>query len=660
MKYRNKSINLTIYGRLLMLAFIVLLLTFGASIQVYASEPDNTTAALDTSSTAVYTVVGIEESEQLSNLAPFEIVRRFSQNTRPLLNHISDNGLLKVNAHIKNSDGTITQKTLPVSWSCWDDSTTVTDMTVCGEYMETGIIQLPDNSYAWGEGVLSELTLLVRVYDPVEPVEIIEIKEVWNEFDTAFSLEQNRSIEELLENKNNNISLQTEWPCKDSSGNEYACPVHYNTEDVKENTVGIYDITVTFDAPLNCRFSDSLTVPSYSIPVTVQAPGQPRLDVSYISPNYDFIIFPWITSGINLDTMDVWMSENDNEWRILELDSEAYIFDTMLYLDVFTLTEGSSYQIQVKYEGGQTGIASFTYEWDILSDKEYVEGDRDGGDTDGNPPTDSGNNENTNNTPPTDSTNNGNSSTKTDDNSTDTDSKPATSIPESVETLSETDTTTLPKESSDNREDLPDDTENESATETSAPADTASDREEPYLLGSEITRMLENLDTARFSAETIMLEIPKDTITSLNLSETDRLLVTILPLENNGFSIDILKNDVAVTNVSSMQVSLPYQPPANTTPVLMNEADTKVADGDYNPDTGLVSFTINETGIFYIQDEEVPMQDTFSANTLTVTEISTPEKDTDNFFFIMITIAATVIICSTAVAIFIYTKKRRT
>ena len=649
MKNKSRTTFLTVYGKFLLLGFIIFLWFFTASIRVHANESDSEPAAMDTSSTTVYTVVGIEHSERLSNLAPFEMVRRSIQNTEPLFYHVYNNSLLNVNAIIEDSEGTITTKTLTVSWSCWDDSTTVTNTTVCGEYIETGTILLPDDSYTWGEGVMSELTLLVRVYDPSEPVEIVALEEVRNEFDIAFSLEQNSSIEDFLIT----APLQTAWPCYDATGNEYLCPVIYNTEDVMEDTVGIYYITVTFEEPLNCRFSDNLIVPSYSIPVTVQAPGHPRLDLSYISPNYDFIIFPWITSGIDLDTMEVWMSENNGEWRILELDWEAYIYDTMLNLYAFLLNEGSSYQIQVKYEGGQTGVASFTYEGDKLSNKEYLEGDRDGGDTDGNPPSDSTDSENTNNTPPTDSGNNGNTNN-------------TVSAPEKKEPVTIEDNT--PKVDSSNEQDSSEiirevtsipSNDSEPETETTEPA--ATDREEPYLLGSEIDHMIQNTGTARFSEETIMLNIPEDTIASLDISETDRLLVTILPLENNGFSIDILKNDVSVTNVSGMQVSLPYQPPANTTPVLMNEADIKVADGDYNPDTGLVTFSINETGTFYIQDEEVPMQDTFSANTLTVTEISAPEENTDNSAFKLIALVATVIItCSVGITIFIYTKKRRT
>lgn len=635
-----------------MLAFTVLLLVFCSPIQVYASEI-NEPLSSDGASSETYTIIGVENIEAFANLPTLEIVRTSTQDDNPLYKYILTNNLFnaQVTVNVQDSFGVKSSLTGTIIWDCTANKTTV-NTTVCGEYVETGTIKLPDGSYVWGAGVSSVITFPVRVYDP-EPVEIIRLLKVENDFDTALCLALNGNIEDILH-------LQPTWSCYDANDNEYLCPVVYNTENVRNDEVGVYYITVTFEEPLNCRFSETLNIPTYYIPVSVQDPEQPRLDVSYIQQGFfPLIHFPWITSNNYFDTIEVWLSENEGEWWKADPNDGVSINLTMLTIDPYILTVGNSYRIQAKYEGGQTGIASFTYTNEGLSDQGYLEGDRDGGDTDGNPPTDSGNNENTNNTPPTDSTNNGNSSTGTDDNSTDTDSKPATSIPASVETLPETDTTTLSKESSDNREDLPDDTENELATETSTPTDTASDREEPYLLGSEINRMIRNLGTARFSAETIMLDIPEDAIASLGIRDTDRLLVTVLPLENNGFTIDISKNDVAITNVSSMQISLPYQPPENTTPVLINEDKEKVADGDYEPQTGLASFTINETGTFYIQDEDVPLQDSFAANTLTATEISTSDKETDTSVYTLIAIAATVMICFAATTIFIHTKRRR-
>ena len=655
MKYRNKLIFTTTYGKLLLLASIVLLLTCGTSPRVNASAPVSVSGP-DASSGASYTITGINNSAQLSNLTPVEIVRGASQNTDPLLYYIINNNLRTVTVTIEDRNGTVSTKTLPVLWSFTSSETTVTDTTVCGEYTETGTIQIPDTSYVWGENVLSVLTLPVRVYDPAEPIEIVELEEVWNEFDTAFALEQNGSIEEFL----NTAPLQSTWPCYDVSGNEYVCPVIYNTENVSTNTVGVYDITATFEAPLNCRFSDTLTVPTYSMPISVQASGQPKLDLSYISPNYEYILFPWITSGIDLNTVEVWMSENDGEWRTLELDDEAYVHPNMLDIYAWYLTEGSSYQIQVKYEGGRTGIVSFTYEWDTLSDREYIEGDRDGGDTDGNPPIEPPKDENTDVILPVEPPK---------DKNTDEvlPQEPSTDEDTDNESASTDDTASSPEQ--ENIVTNEDDTSSATSvpTVTSVPditptlEGTSANRETPYLLGHELALMMKNLGAARFSAETIMLEIPDDAIESLELSDTDRLLVTILPLNHNGFSIDILKNDIAVTALSSLQISMPYQPAENTTPVLMDENGEKVASGDYEPSTGLVSYTIQETGTFYIVDEDIPLQKTFTDDTFTETELTTSGIDNDQSATKGIVIVATLIIaCAVGVAILVYIRKRRT
>ena len=57
----------------------------------------------------------------------------------------------------------------------------------------------------------------------------------------------------------------------------------------------------------------------------------------------------------------------------------------MLSIATRLLTPGSGYRLQVDYDGGQTGILSFTYADEIVLEG-YHEGDRDGGDAGGNPP----------------------------------------------------------------------------------------------------------------------------------------------------------------------------------------------------------------------------------------------------------------------------------
>ena len=95
------------------------------------------------------------------------------------------------------------------------------------------------------------------------------------------------------------------------------------------------------------------------------------------------LYFPWVTPPGELDEISVWLSENNGSWNRLE--SGVYVGQEMLSIATRLLTPGSSYRLQVDYDGGQTGILSFTYADEIVLEG-YHEGDRDGGDAGGNPP----------------------------------------------------------------------------------------------------------------------------------------------------------------------------------------------------------------------------------------------------------------------------------
>ncbi len=650
MKYRMMSFYLTAYGKYLMLASIVLLLVFGTSVPVYASETDEVVAS-DASSDTVYTITEIQNIDELSNLAPFKIARRASsQDTEDLLQYLQDNNLLTVTATITNNDGEILgEKELKVAWDCTNNSTLGANVAVCGEYTETGTILLPDN-YQWGEDVINTLKLTVIVYEP-EPIEIVELISLESDFfNKAFSIAQGTDIDVFLDN----ASLQQACDCKDAAGNMYLCPIVYHTDAVRTDALGIYYITAAFEAPDNCYFSEDLNIPTYSIPISVQAPEYPRLDVSYIGA-FNYIHFPWVASDGKCSTMEVWVSENEGEWRMMELDDEVYIHTNLLQIDPYMMAEGNSYRIQVKYEGGQTGIASFTYGKNTLSDQGYIEGDRDGGDTDGNPPEDSEDDESTDHTPPSDSADYESSSNPE---TAETAPTPDAVIPEN--TISEDVISETVISEAVVSEVVVSESNSSAEAPTAAKDDTSAERTKPYLLGSEISLMLENLGSARFSAEAIMLDIPADTITALDISDTDQLLVTVLPLENNGFSITILKNDVAVTTVPSMQISLPYEPAENATPVLVNEAGREVATGDYKPETGLVTFTISETGTFHIKEVKTASQDSYAVKTLTAPEISGSDHTNGNFVFRLIAVILAVVFTGSAtIAVLIFIKKRR-
>ena len=352
---------------------------FSVSTSVRASVLPETSVS-DGDSVNEYSVItGYENMETLTNLPELRLVQRTSpHNTNDLLEHVFP--FYRINASVQHPDGSTETITLRVNWDCFGYDVFRVDVTTPGSYTEIGRIQLPNEQTVFGEGVPSELTIPVTVYVPDTPVEITYIQELGEDFlfYSSYALEQYHDLSEVTD------LLRTTWVCEDANGHEYECPVSLDTSRVDTDTLGLYEITGTFLPPLHCTFPEGLEVPTFTLGLSVQAYGQPRLDC--MQPSVWFLRFPWIAGDLDLDSMKVWLSENDGEWRELCLYDEVYLMEAELSLDTYFLTEGSSYRLQVDYEGGQTGIASFDYNEGVFQFKDYIDGDRDGGDTDGNPP----------------------------------------------------------------------------------------------------------------------------------------------------------------------------------------------------------------------------------------------------------------------------------
>ena len=157
--------------------------------------------------------------------------------------------------------------------------------------------------------------------------------------------------------------------------------VAWDFSGIDLNTVGLYHAAGRLTAPENTIFADHVDFPEISIPVSVQAPGSP--DINCFLVRRGSLYFPWVTPPGNLDKVSIWLSKNNGSWNRLE--SGVYVGQEMLSIATRLLAPGSSYRLQVDYDGGQTGILSFTYADEIVLEG-YHEGDRDGGDAGGNPP----------------------------------------------------------------------------------------------------------------------------------------------------------------------------------------------------------------------------------------------------------------------------------
>ena len=264
----------------------------------------------------------------------------------------------------------IRQETFSVAWDF-----SAIDQTTPGEYTAAGRIELPEG-YAFGEAVLQELQISVRVEEM--PPAVITSIEQWYPYTDAFAVQQG-SETETLENLFAFSPYYLE--CYAENGTSYTAVVEWDFSGIDLNTVGLYHAAGRLTAPANTAFAEGIAFPEISIPVSVQAPGRP--DINCFLSARGNLHFPWVTPPGELDKVSVWLSENNGPWNRLERG--VSVGREMLSIATRLLTPGSSYRLQVDYDGGQTGILSLTYADEIVLNG-YHEGDRDGGDAGGNPP----------------------------------------------------------------------------------------------------------------------------------------------------------------------------------------------------------------------------------------------------------------------------------
>ena len=523
----------------------------------------------------------------------------------------------------------IRQETFPVSWDF-----SAIDQTTPGEYTAAGRIELPEG-YAFGETVLQELQISVRVEEM--PPAVITSIEQWYPYTDAFAVQEG-SETETLENLFAFSPYYLE--CYAENGTSYTAVVEWDFSGIDLNTVGLYHAIGKLTAPANTAFAEGIAFPEISIPVSVQAPGRP--DINCFLSARGNLHFPWVTPPGELDEISVWLSENNGSWNRLE--SGVYVGQEMLSIATRLLTPGSSYRLQVDYDGGQTGILSFTYADEIVLEG-YHDGDRDGGDAGGNPPdtiiqpppehTDDQDDGFTD-SPPTQpsrspATNGGGID------SNDSEKAPSVSGENDSTDHKPSEPSLDGKDDYINKDEFPSQQANGDAEEAFEP-DAGSDEpaipeiEAPVVSGqpeentalqqppesadskkpafSEFfdettdrisgTRFLMMLQTgeqrAVFSKQGITISIPKDALPE-GIQNEDQIEVIIQKDTDGGFSFSFSINGTVLNSLPDVSVMLPYpNDPAAGTLFLGDESGVKIPMTGYDDAAKAASFQISHTG----------------------------------------------------------------
>ena len=488
----------------------------------------------------------------------------------------------------------IRQETFSVAWDF-----SAIDQTTPGEYTAAGRIELPEG-YAFGEAVLRELQISVRVEEM--PPAVITSIEQWYPYTDAFAVQQGSGTEALE-------ALFAASPyyleCYAENGTSYTAVVEWDFSGIDLNTVGLYHATGRLTAPENTIFADRVDFPEITIPVSVQAPDRP--DINCFLAARGNLHFPWVTPPGELDKISVWLSENNGSWNRLE--SGVYVGQEMLSIATRLLTPGSSYRLQVDYDGGQTGILSFTYADEIVLEG-YHEGDRDGGDAGGNPP-------DTIIQPPPEDTDD------QDDGFTD---RPSTKPPkppvtndggmdsddseDALEPDAGSDEPTIPEIETPVVSDQPE--ENTALQQPPESADSKKpvfseffDETTDRISGTRFLMMLQTGEQrAVFSKQGITISIPKDALPE-GIQNEDQIEVIIQKDTDGGFSFSFSINGTALNSLPDVSVMLPYpNDPAADTLFLGDESGVEIPMTGYDDAAKAASFQISHTGTYTLAVKE--------------------------------------------------------
>ena len=501
----------------------------------------------------------------------------------------------------------IRQETFSVAWDF-----SAIDQTTPGEYTAAGRIELP-KGYAFGEAVLQELQISVRVEEM--PPAVITSIEQWYPYTDAFAIQQG-SETETLENLFAFSPYYLE--CYAENGTSYTAVVEWDFSGIDLNTVGLYHAAGRLTAPENTIFADRVDFPEISIPVSVQAPGSP--DINCFLVRRGGLYFPWVTPPGNLDKVSIWLSKNNGSWNRLE--SGVYVGQEMLSIATRLLMPGSSYRLQVDYDGGQTGILSFTYADEIVLEG-YHEGDRDGGDAGGNPP------DTIIQPPPED----------TDDQEDGFTDRPSTKPPKPPATnggrVDSNDSEKTPPVSEENdpadhepshkssepswegkddsididKDDFPSEQAN---GDTEEDADSKSpdfseffDETTDRISGTRFLMMLQTGEQrAVFSKQGITISIPKNALPE-GIQNEDQIEVIIQKDTDGGFSFSFSINGTVLSSLPDVSVMLPCpNDPAAGTWFLCDESGVEIPMTGYDDAAKAVSFQISHTGAYTIVGKE--------------------------------------------------------
>lgn len=168
--------------------------------------------------------------------------------------------------------------------------------------------------------------------------------------------------------------------------------------------------------------------------------------------------------------------------------------------------------------------------------------------------------------------------------------------------------------------------------------------------GYRLNLLLQNNDYAVFSKGGITVQIPRNTIEKLNVSDNDRFSVEIIKTDENTVTVTIFFNNSEITLIEGMKIIAPFDyESGNITVKEVNNG--KVINSTYDKASNTVSFLTGKTGTFKITCENSSFENT---------DINTTDQGSSgvDLFLIVALVLVLLTACVTA-AVLLFRRRKR-
>lgn len=168
--------------------------------------------------------------------------------------------------------------------------------------------------------------------------------------------------------------------------------------------------------------------------------------------------------------------------------------------------------------------------------------------------------------------------------------------------------------------------------------------------GYRLNLLLQNNDYAVFSKGGITVQIPRNTIEKLNVSDNDRFSVEIIKTDENTVTVTIFFNNSEITLIEGMKIIAPFDyESGNITVKEVNNG--KVINSTYDKASNTVSFLTDKTGTFKITCENSSFENT---------DINTTDQGSSgvDLFLIVALVLVLLTACVTA-AVLLFRRRKR-